>query len=312
MTEPKRIHLDTDLGSDTDDLCALAMLLGWEDVDLVGITTNTDPGGIRAGYTHHALRVAGKEDVPVKPGAEGSIAGLFSPLAFPDYWPEPIAPRPAPIGEAFDLIEASLDAGATIVAVGPYTNLALFEAARPGVLAGNLVVMGGHVTTSRPGLPSWGVHDDFNVQQDRFAAYTILSRCEPVVVPIAVSLEVTLRKSHLARLREAGALGRLIADQAEAHARDNGRTELGRAFEGLPDDLLNFHYDPLACAVALGWPGVTLEEVPTRLELKEGRLWMSGSDEAASLKVATAVDAGSFEEVWLRAVERAADTSRVP
>ena len=312
MTELKRIHLDTDLGSDTDDLCALAMLLGWEDVDLVGVTTNTDPGGIRAGYTHHALRAAGREDVPVKAGAEGSIAGLFSPLAFPDYWPEPITPRPSPIGEAFDLMEASLDAGATIVAVGPYTNLALFEAARPGVLAGNLVVMGGHVTTPRPGLPSWGVHDDFNVQQDRFAAYTILSRCEPVVVPIAVSIEVTLRKSHLARLRDAGALGRLIADQAEAHALDNGRTELGRAFEGLPDDLLNFHYDPLACAVALGWPGVKLEEVPTRLELKEGRLWMSESDGAAPLTVATGVDAGSFEEVWLRAVERAVGIPRVP
>ena len=33
----KRIHLDTDLGSDTDDLAALAMLLGWPDVELTGI-----------------------------------------------------------------------------------------------------------------------------------------------------------------------------------------------------------------------------------------------------------------------------------
>jgi len=44
-----RIHLDTDLGSDTDDLSALAMLLGWPGVDLVGVTANTDPGGRRAG-----------------------------------------------------------------------------------------------------------------------------------------------------------------------------------------------------------------------------------------------------------------------
>jgi hypothetical protein len=34
-----RVHLDTDLGSDTDDLCALAMLLGWPDVEVVGVTT---------------------------------------------------------------------------------------------------------------------------------------------------------------------------------------------------------------------------------------------------------------------------------
>jgi inosine-uridine nucleoside N-ribohydrolase len=310
VTHPKRIHLDTDLGSDTDDLCALAMLLGWEDVDLVGVTTSTDPGGIRAGYTHHALRVASREDVPVRAGAEGSIAGLFSPLAFPDYWPEPINPRPSPVGEALELMEASLEAGATIVAVGPYTNLALLEAARPGLLTGNVVVMGGHVTTSRAGLPSWGVHDDFNVQQDRFAAYTVLSRCDPIVVPIAVSLEVTLRKGHLTRLRDAGALGKLIADQAEAHARDNGRTELGRAFEGLPDDLLNFHYDPLACAVAVDWTGVTIEKIPTRLELREGRLWMSESEDEDPLRVATEVEAEPFEEAWLRAVERASSTPR--
>jgi hypothetical protein len=47
-----RIHLDTDLGGDTDDACALAMLLGWPGVELVGITTTADPGGMRR--THWA------------------------------------------------------------------------------------------------------------------------------------------------------------------------------------------------------------------------------------------------------------------
>jgi inosine-uridine nucleoside N-ribohydrolase len=58
-----RVHLDTDLGSDTDDLCALAMLLGWPDVDVVGVTTVSDPGGIRAGMTRYALGLAGRDDV---------------------------------------------------------------------------------------------------------------------------------------------------------------------------------------------------------------------------------------------------------
>jgi hypothetical protein len=31
--------------------------------------------------------------------------------------------------------------------------------------------------------------------------------------------------------------------------------ELGRAHAGLPDDIVNFHHDPLTCAVALGWAG---------------------------------------------------------
>jgi purine nucleosidase len=306
----RRVHLDTDLGSDTDDLCALAMLLGWEDVDLVGVTTSTDPGGIRAGMTEFALRLAGRSDVDVRAGAADSLAGFFAPLAFPDYWPEPIRPSPAPPGAALELLEASAESGAAIVAVGPFTNLAMLEAARPGLLASSkLVVMGGHVTTPRGGLPQWSVHDDFNVQQDRWAAATVYERCNPIVVPLAVCLEVYIRGRHLDRLRASGPLGELIAEQSARHAVDNGRTELGAAFPALPDDLLNFHYDPLACAVAAAWDGVTIEDIPTHLELKEGRLFMSRRDGEPNLRIATAVDGERFEEAWLQAVERASRNS---
>ncbi len=35
-----KVHLDTDLGGDIDDLCALALLLRWpEGVQLTGVTT---------------------------------------------------------------------------------------------------------------------------------------------------------------------------------------------------------------------------------------------------------------------------------
>jgi purine nucleosidase len=305
-TVPHQLHLDTDLGSDTDDLCALVMLLGWEGTELLGVTTNTDPGGIRSGFTHFALELAGRPDVPVRAGAEGSLAGLFAPLAFPEYWAGPIEPRPAGPGEALELLESNAEAGATIVATGPSTNLALLEAARPGLLASTeVVVMGGHVPAPRNGLPQWGAHDDFNIQQDRFAAAIVLERCDPIVVPIAVSLETHLRAAHLGRLRAAGPLGCLLADQGEMHARDNGRTELGRTFELLPDDLLNFHYDPLACAAALGWDGMTIEDIPIHLDLRDRRLWMSRQDGAPLLRVATEVDGPRFEETWLRAVERA-------
>ena len=69
------IHLDTDIGGDTDDLCALAMLLGWPGVELVGVTTCSDSGGLRAGLARYALRLAGREDVPVAAGADGSLGG---------------------------------------------------------------------------------------------------------------------------------------------------------------------------------------------------------------------------------------------
>ena len=81
MTRPAgRIHLDTDLGSDTDDLCALALLLGWDGAEVAAVTTSTDPGGVRAGFAAYALRLAGRPDIPVCAGAERSLGGLFVPL----------------------------------------------------------------------------------------------------------------------------------------------------------------------------------------------------------------------------------------
>jgi purine nucleosidase len=118
----RRIHLDTDIGGDTDDLCALALLLGWPGVELVGVTTCTDSGGMRAGLARYALRLAGREGVPGAAGADGSIGGYRYTPALSDldrYWPEPVVPEPSPPGAALDLLARSVEMGATIVGVGP-------------------------------------------------------------------------------------------------------------------------------------------------------------------------------------------------
>lgn len=73
-----RVHLDTDLGGDTDDVCALAMLLGWPGVELVGVTTVADRAGRRAGYVTHCLELAGRSGVPVVAGAALSLTTLRS------------------------------------------------------------------------------------------------------------------------------------------------------------------------------------------------------------------------------------------
>jgi purine nucleosidase len=304
----KRIHLDTDLGSDTDDLCALAMLLGMPEVEVTGVTTVSDPDGRRAGMTAFALGLAGREDVPVVAGAAGSLAGFTIPLAFPDYWPEPVAPRPAEPGAALEVLVAAAERGDTIAAIGPWTNLALVEAARPGLLAStDVVVMGGHVPPVPDGYPPWDAAIDTNVQQDAFAAAVVLERCDPMVVPLAPCARVTLRASQLEALRSGGSLARLLADQSEALARDHGLTELGRTFPALPDDLLNFQYDPLACAVAAGWEGVSIEELPVARTLREdGLLHLEVRAGAPPLRVVTDVEPVAFDALFLDAVLRAA------
>jgi inosine-uridine nucleoside N-ribohydrolase len=68
-----RIHLDTDIGSDPDDARALAMLLGWPDVEVVGITTTLDPEGRTAGFVANCLELAEHNDIRV---AAGTWEGL--------------------------------------------------------------------------------------------------------------------------------------------------------------------------------------------------------------------------------------------
>lgn len=300
------LHVDTDLGGDVDDLCAIAMLLGWPGVELAGITTSTEEGGVRAGLASYTLSLAGRNNVPVAAGAEGSIGGFRGPHDLQDlslYWPETVEPLPSPPGAALGLLGKSAEAGATIVCIGPWTNLALLEAARPGLLASTrVVVMGGYVRPPRPGLGSWTPGVDYNVQQDAVAAKLVWERCAPVLVPVSVCLEARLRGEHLAGLRGGCELACLIARQGELQGAEQDMGRMGRGHPELPDDLLNFHYDPLACAVAAGWDGAKVEELRLGAREEDGVLTFPEKLEGARTKVVTGVDGPRFEEEWLRAV----------
>ncbi|MGH3368224.1 MAG: nucleoside hydrolase [Nocardioidaceae bacterium] len=300
-----RVHLDTDLGSDPDDVCAMAMLLGWPDVDVLGVTTSADPGGRRAGYAAHCLELAGRAEIPVVAGAGVSSSHQDAATLAEDrrYWPTRVDPRPANPGVALDLMRDSIDRGATVIAIGPYTNLALLAAARPGSLRHtSVVVMGGWIEPPDAGLPAWGPERDWNVQWDTRAAQIVAATAELTLSTLPVSLKTHLRAADLPALRALGPLGELIARQSEAHAADTGKADLGPAYPGLPDDLLNFHYDPLACAVALGWPGAVVEEMRLRTAVQGGVLRFERDEAGHRARVVVDVDGPGFSQAWLAAV----------
>ena len=303
-----RIHLDTDLGGDTDDACALAMLLGWPEAEITGITTVADPGGRRAAYVAHLLHLVGRDDIPLAAGAEVSATtlGRADPVDDERHWPASVTPRPAPPGAALDPLERSLDTGATLVAIGPYTNLALLEISRIGSLRRQpVVVMGGWVEPPAPGLPRWGPEMDFNVQWDTRAAEVVAATARLTMVTLPATLSAHLRRADLPRLRAAGPLGQLLARQSEAHAETYQMEKLGRDNTGLPDDLLNFQYDPVACAVALGWSGATVEDIRVRPLRTDDVLSFQPHPDGRSTRVVLDVDGAAFRETWLSAVEAA-------
>ena len=282
-----RIHLDTDIGGDTDDACALALLLGSPEAELVGVSTVHDPIGRRAGYAHQLLEMAGRLDVPVAVGTAPSLTTGTIPGGFPDeqrYWGRLVQPRAA--GDAVELLKASAEIGATIVAIGPCTNLALAGSA---LRHSPVVLMGGWSGYPDAGLPQWGPDMDWNVTCDPEAARAVAAIAgELTLAPLAVTMRAQLRERHLPRLRAAGALGELLARQAVEHAQDHQQR----------GDLLNFQYDSVACLTALGWPGITVENTSLAS--------IADIDGDRSIRSVSDIDAGRFSDTWLSAIQRLA------
>jgi len=304
------LHLDTDLGGDPDDACALAMLLGWPGAEIRAVTTTIDPGGARAGCVEHILGLAGREDIPVIAGAAASTTQrqpLWPATDDPCYWPASMPARPSPPGAAVKALECSIDLGATIVAIGPYTNLAMLESLRPGTLGrADIVVMGGWVDPPAAGLPPWGPEKDWNVQWDTRAAEVVLATAGRLTLATyPATLAAWVRSRDVPRLRASGPLGQLLARQSEARAADTGMLALGKAHDGLPDDLLNFHYDPVTCAVALRWPGAVTELRRLRTIIEGGVLRCAADENGRQVSVVTTVDGEAFAQTWLAAVEAA-------
>lgn len=304
-----RVHLDTDFAGDTDDAAALAFLLGRTDVELVGITTVADPDGRRAGYVHAFLELAGRTGIPVAAGAGASLGG--APMGdLPDhyaYWGEiESGARPAPVDDAIALMAGSVDTGATVIGIGPYTNFALLDAAYPRALdSARVVLMGGWVTPPASGFPPWGPSRDWNAQCDPGATVAVFDAAHDLTLAtLPGTIAGHLRAAHLDRLRASGPVGALLARQGVAHETEHDVTALGRAHAALPDDLLNFQWDPVACAVAVGWTGATIESVHLRAQIDAGVVFFVPDASGRATSIVTAVDGDDFARVWLDAVER--------
>ena len=303
MTQP--VHLDTDLGGDIDDLCALAMLLRWEDVELTGITTVAEANGRRAGYVRHVLGLEGQTGVPVAAGADVSQGYYrYAEFGYPDegrYWSTSIPASPNHPDSALHLLKNSIEQGAILIAIGPFTNLYLLDRKYPGILKdANLYLMGGYVYPIRPGFPPWGNEMDWNIQVDVVSAKHVLENATPTLIPLTMTVETALRRIYLDALRRSGPLGELIAQQSEAYALDEHTEErLGQTCAGLPDDILNFQHDSLACAIALGWDqGVEIQQVPLGIEARDGWLYERVDPSGTPIDVVTRVDGPRFNEFW--------------
>lgn len=305
-----KVHPDTDLGGDIDDLCALAMLLKWSDIKITGITTVTDDKGMRAGFTKYALKLAGRDEIPVKAGSDISSGRYRIKCGYQDnrYWPEPISSVENTLNEALSLLKKSIDENAIIVGIGPFTNFYFLEKKYPGILKkAKLFLMGGYIYPPREGYPKWKQNYDFNIQVDVESAKYVLENSKPTLTPLTVTIETFIRRAYLEKLKLSDDLSKLIAKQAEVFAVDEKNEEkYGKTCSNLPSDIINFLHDPLTVAIALGWnEGIEFKELPLSFSAKD--TWLNEVIDQTSRKtyrVATKIDGEKFSKFWLEEVTR--------
>ena len=161
--------------------------------------------------------------------------------------------------------------------------------------------MGGYVYPIRPGYPEWDNDMDWNVQVDLRSARHVIENSDPVLIPLTVTVETSLQRAHISELRKAGPLGQLITRQAEAFAIDEQiEKRFGETCESLPDDIINFLHDPLACAIALGFKdGVEIQDVPLCLQERDGFLYEQIDPTGKLVRIVTRIDGPRFNKFWL-------------
>ena len=190
MPTPTPVLLDTDIGTNVDDLLALLLVATAPELTLAGVTTVYGDTRLRAQVALRVLRLLGQDHVPVGPG-------VGDPRSCRQvYWPGhegrgygelPALPQDAP--SAREVFCSALDrygADLTVVAIGPLTNVAgyLELAAARGQRLRRLVVMGGQFGEGPP---------DRNIASDAAAAQAVAAaNVDTVYVPINICRQVRM------------------------------------------------------------------------------------------------------------------------
>ena len=219
----ERIILDTDIGTDVDDVMAVALAVLSPELKVEGITTVYGDVDLRSRMVVKVLKLLGREDIPVMAGArdvllrnreiwwlghegEGFLTAEDEKLQYDsrhavDFIIDTVMNNPGEI---------------TIIAIGPFTNLAIALAREPRIAQAvkKIIIMGG---SARLGSNAAELEpSDHNLSRDPESAALLFRSGAPIVMcGYDVTRQVLIRESHIRQLEEARdelnrAMGRLI------------------------------------------------------------------------------------------------------
>jgi purine nucleosidase len=286
---PRPVVLDTDIGTDVDDILALVMLARAPEMRLVGVTTVYGDTTLRARMVRLVLDQMGRSDIPIGIGATQTLTNR------PVFWAGhegqgmPGLDR-TPVDEnlsAADLLQraaAEHTGQLDLFAIGPLTNVAeaiqADEAFAPALH--HLYLMGGAFWMDTP---------EHNIKSDPEAAQIVFRSGIPITAcGLDVTLRAMLREIDMPRLREAkDGVGPMLEDQI-------------RRWWVFIKASENHLHDPLAILPAVRPELFRFERCDVTVDVggaESGRTRVANCGEGA-VKIAAEVDAGAAEEEIVR------------
>ncbi|MFT4041187.1 MAG: nucleoside hydrolase [Thermomicrobiales bacterium] len=259
-----RIHptiVDTDIGSDVDDILALALLARAPEVRLIGVTTVYGNTLLRAQIARWVCDRLGRADVAVIPGRQETLTGreIWWPghegVGIADLEETPVATEQTAVDYLCQTAQehaGELD----LIAIGPLTNVAAAIQADPAFASRlhHLYIMGGVF---------WQARGEHNFVCDPEAAEIVMRSGVPMsVCGLDVTKQVWLDEQDVVALAASrNPVGATLADQVRRwwvvreRAQDNPHDALA-ALMPIRPDLFTF----TACDVTiaqddahLGW-----------------------------------------------------------
>jgi inosine-uridine nucleoside N-ribohydrolase len=295
------ILIDCDPGH--DDAIALLLALASPEVELRGVTTVSGNQTLEK-TTANALKVlefVGRTDVPVAAGADRPLLRERFVAAYVHgesglEGPELPEPQARPVEQhAVDFLADRIE-GATLVPVGPLTNVALLLARYPEARPERIVLMGGAIAEGNVTPAA-----EFNIWADPEAAARVFaSGVEVTMIGLDVTHRALVGAAEAERLRASGRTGTLVAELLEYYNRFHAETY---GFAGSPI------HDAVAVAHLLR-PGLVETRhrhvaIETQSELCRGRtvvdLW-SRTGQAPNAHVGVDVDGPGFVELLLERI----------
>jgi purine nucleosidase len=285
------VMLDTDIGTDVDDILALVLLARAPELQLIGVTTVYGDTLLRARMVRHVLDQMGRSDVPIGIGASETSTGRpvwwagHEGQGIPDLELVPvdgtITATPLLHNAATEHRE-NLD----LFAIGPLTNVAEAISADDSFAASlhHLYIMGGAFWMERP---------EHNIKSDPEAASIVFRSGIPMTVcGLDVTKRVWLREAGLSQIREAaGSIGSLLEDQVR------------RWWSSTGAHANNLH-DPVAILPAIRPDLFRFEQCDVRVELdsmEPGRTDVDHCGEGA-VRIAADVEAEAAEQEIVRRI----------